>query len=377
MKKEQIHGGDIYRNPGVTDFSVNSNPLGVQKEVLSALKEQLGEIAHYPDIKCEALIREICRFEQVEEEQVLCGNGAAELFFAAAFALKPKHVLLPVPSFAEYERSLRSVDAVIHEYTLREEQDFLVTEEILQAITPEMDLLILCNPNNPTGQVVERPLLLKILKRCKEADVTLLLDECFVDFLDLPDQATMTGFLNEYPNLLIVKAFTKIFCMPGLRLGYGLCSDPGLLEEMDRFLQPWNVSVPAQIAGVAAMKNHKEYLEETRMFLKEEREKLRRQMEELGDRVIGSRANYLFFASEKGLYEKALEAGFLIRNCGNYRGLGEGYYRIASGQRKKTRGGSHGEEDYDTRNHVKCGEKSDLCGPLQDLSSGRIQGGAL
>lgn len=329
MKKEQIHGGDIYRNPGVTDFSVNSNPLGVQKEVLSALKEQLGKIAHYPDIKCEALIREICRFEQVEEEQVLCGNGAAELFFAAAFALKPKHVLLPVPSFAEYERSLRSVDAVIHEYVLQREQDFLVTEEILQAITPEMDLLILCNPNNPTGQVVERPLLLKILKRCKEAGVTLLLDECFVDFLDLPDQATMTGFLKEYPNLLIVKAFTKIFCMPGLRLGYGLCSDPGLLEEMDRFLQPWNVSVPAQIAGVAAMKNHKEYLEETRMFLKEEREKLRHQMEELGDRVIGSRANYLFFASEKGLYEKALEAGFLIRNCGNYRGLGEGYYRIA------------------------------------------------
>ena len=80
MKKEQIHGGDIYRNPGVTDFSVNSNPLGVQKEVLSALKEQLGKIAHYPDINCEALIREICRFEQVEEEQVLCGSGAAELF---------------------------------------------------------------------------------------------------------------------------------------------------------------------------------------------------------------------------------------------------------------------------------------------------------
>ena len=87
MKKEQIHGGDIYRNPGVIDFSVNSNPLGVQKEVMSALENNLEKIAHYPDIQCEALIREICRFEQVEEEQVLCGNGAAELLFAAAFAL--------------------------------------------------------------------------------------------------------------------------------------------------------------------------------------------------------------------------------------------------------------------------------------------------
>lgn len=93
--------------------------------------------------------------------------------------------------------------------------------------------------------------------------MTLLLDECFVDFLDLPDQANHDRILKRVSNLLIVNGFTKIFCMPGLRLGYGLCSDPGLLEEMDRFLQPWNVSVPAQIAGVAAMKNHKEYLEET------------------------------------------------------------------------------------------------------------------
>lgn len=329
MKKEQIHGGDIYRNPGVIDFSVNSNPLGVQKEVMSALENNLEKIAHYPDIQCEALIREICRFEQVEPDQVLCGNGAAELFFAAAMAKKPGTVLLPVPSFAEYERALRPVGARIREYFLRPEQEFQVTEEILDAITPEIDLLILCNPNNPTGQVISRPLLVRILKRCQEQQVTLLLDECFVDFLDRPDEVTMTGYLKEYPELLIVKAFTKTFCMPGLRLGYALCGDDGLLEKMEGCLQPWNVSVPAQIAGAAAMHHGETYLKETRKFLKKERERMRSEMEKAGDRVIGSSANYLFFTSRAGLDEKALEAGFLIRDCGNYRGLTEGYYRVA------------------------------------------------
>lgn len=329
MKKEQIHGGDIYRNPGVTDFSVNSNPLGVQKEVIEALNENLDQIAHYPDIQCEELIREICRFDRVGPEQVLCGNGAAELFFAAAMAKKPGTVLLPVPSFAEYERALRPAGARIREFFLRPEQEFRVTEEILDAITPEIDLLILCNPNNPTGQVISRPLLRKILERCREQRVTLLLDECFVDFLERPDEVTMTGYLEEYPELLIVKAFTKTFCMPGLRLGYALCGNHRCLKKMEGCLQPWNVSVPAQIAGAAAMRHSEMYLKETRKFLKKERVRMCGEMEKAGDHVIGSSANYLFFTSRPGLYERALEAGFLIRDCGNYRGLGEGYYRIA------------------------------------------------
>ena len=139
----------------------------------------------------------------------------------------------------------------------------------------------------------------------------------------------MTGYLKEYPELLIVKAFTKTFCMPGLRLGYALCGDDGFLEKMEGCLQPWNVSVPAQIAGAAAMHHSETYLKETRKFLKKERERMRSEMEKAGDRVIGSSANYLFFTSRAGLYEKALEAGFLIRDCGNYRGLTEGYYRVA------------------------------------------------
>lgn len=326
---EQIHGGDIYRNPGVTDYSVNSNPLGMPEEAAESLRNSIMEAEHYPDIFCTSLRQAIGEFEQVDPEQILCGNGAAELFFAAALALKPEKVLLPVPSFSEYERALAAAGAEIQYYPLLPQQEFTVTEDILDAIEEDLDLVILCNPNNPTGQPVERDLINQILEKCRVFHIHLMLDECFVDFLEEPARYRMTGRIADAPELLIVKAFTKTFCMPGLRLGYALCGDRSLLEKMASYLQPWNVSVPAQTAGTAALRNSGVYLEKTRAYLQKERRKLMQALRNAGLRVYGSQANYLFFEGPKGLYRQALDAGLLIRDCGNYRGLSEGYYRIA------------------------------------------------
>ena len=326
---EQIHGGDIYRNPGVTDFSVNSNPLGMPQAVTDCLISHIKEMEHYPDIRCDKLRKAIAEFERCEPEEIQCGNGAAELFFAASLAIRPSEVLLPVPSFAEYERALSVTGARVRYYPLQERQEFQITEAFLDALTDDMDLVILCNPNNPTGQPVPRELLEQILEKCKSLDIRLLLDECFVDFLEDSAAYRMTDHLAKYPNLLVVKAFTKTFCMPGLRLGYALCSERRLLQSMEACLQPWNVSTPAQLAGVAALEEAEKYLEQTRIVIKKERGKLMKALQETGFQVYGSRANYIFFRGKKGFYEKALQAGFLIRDCSNYRGLSEGYYRIA------------------------------------------------
>lgn len=326
---KQIHGGDIYRNPGVTDFSVNSNPLGMPQAAADCLQRHMKEMEHYPDIWCEKLREAIAGFERRKADEILCGNGAAELFFAAALAVRPAKVLLPVPSFAEYERALAVTGAKICYYPLEERQEFRITEDFLDALTEEIDLVILCSPNNPTGQPVQRGLLEQILDKCRSLKIRLMLDECFVDFLDEPEDYRMTDRLSDYPELLVVKAFTKTFCMPGLRLGYALCSDRRLLERMRSCLQPWNVSTPAQLAGAAALGEAEQYLERTRILVKQEREKLMEALRKAGFQVYGSRANYIFFRGEAGFYEKALEAGFLIRDCGNYRGLEEGYYRIA------------------------------------------------
>ena len=330
MKKEQIHGGDIYRNPGVTDFSVNSNPLGVQKEVLSALKEQLGKIAHYPDINCEALIREICRFEQVEEEQVLCGNGAADLIFRIVAATHPQRALLLEPTFAEYEQALRSMDCSIAYFPLQESEGFVLPEAFLQQLTPEINLLFLCNPNNPTGRTVSPALLQEIWKRCEEAGILLVVDECFNEFLEHPEQNTLKGVLKTGANSVILKAFTKSFAMPGLRLGYGLCGNGDLAERIFSCGQPWGVSIPAQAAGVAALQEQG-YLERMRRLIQTERRWLSENLARLGLCVFPSEANYILFRTETeiSLRERMEQRGVLIRACGNYRGLDDRYYRIA------------------------------------------------
>lgn len=328
-KPRKLHGGDIYRHPEVTDFSVNTNPLGAPEAVKRAVQESVVNIEHYPDVKSEALRRAISRFEQVNMEEILCGNGAAELFFAAVQAFRPRKALVTAPSFSEYEEALRSVGAEVEYYYLKEEDNFQIREDYVEKLTEDIDMVFLCNPNNPTGQTIEREMLIRILEHCKKQNIFVVLDECFLEFLDEPEQYEMTDLRGEYPNLLIIKAFTKIFSMPGLRLGYAICSNPDILEEMSWKLQQWNVSIPAQMAGVAALQDSEEYIRRTREYVSNQREYMRNILKMMGYVVFASKANYLFFKGRPGLAEEALEAGFLIRDCQNYEGLSDGFYRIA------------------------------------------------
>ena len=262
-------------------------------------------------------------------EEILCGNGAAELFFAAVQAVWPQKALVIAPSFSEYEEALRSVGAEVEYYYLCEEDNFQIREDYVDKLSEEIDMIFLCNPNNPTGQTIDRDMLIKILDRCKKQNIVVILDECFLEFLDEPNRYEMSDLRGEYPNLLIIKAFTKIFSMPGLRLGYAISSNQDILEEMSWKLQQWNVSVPAQMAGVAALEKPKEYIRQTREYVSGQREYMRNIMKMMGYVVFASKANYLFFKGRPGLEKEALKAGFLIRDCQNYEGLSEGFYRIA------------------------------------------------
>lgn len=336
----QIHGGDIYRNRNVLDFSVNSNPLGVPKTVVEAVRNKAEEIIHYPDIYCERLTESISRFEGVSEKEIICGNGAAELFFAAVFAVRPKKALLLSPAFSEYERALKAVDAEIRYLALSEERAFEVDDSLLAQIVPELDMMFLCNPNNPTGCVISRELLEDVLEKCRLNRVLLVLDECFIDFLEEPEMYEMKGIRHRYRELFIVKAFTKLFAVPGLRLGYGISGNQQLLHKMQEILQPWNVSALAQEGGAAALTDCGEYcvekyIKDTRKYVARERKYLTEALGEMGFQMYNSKANYVFFCGEPGLYQKALEAGFLIRDCSGYRGLSPGFYRIAVRRREE------------------------------------------
>ena len=187
-KPRKLHGGDIYRHPDVIDFSVNTNPLGAPESVKRAVQESVAKIEHYPDVRCEALREAISGFEQVNMEEILCGNGAAELFFAAVQAVRPQKALVTAPSFSEYEEALRSVGAEVEYYYLCEEDNFQIREDYVDKLSEEIDMIFLCNPNNPTGQTIDRDMLIKILDRCKKQNIVVILDECFLEFLDEPNR---------------------------------------------------------------------------------------------------------------------------------------------------------------------------------------------
>ena len=332
----QKHGGDVYQRHYRLDFSVNVNPLGTPERVMAAACEGIRHSARYPDVECRKLREKLARTEGIPGEQIIFGNGAADLIFSLVLAKKPGKVLLPAPTFAEYEQAVRMAGGEAVYYKLREEESFLLDRRIIDRITPDLDMLFLCNPNNPTGLPLKKELVCKILEQCAACGVLLVVDECFNEFLDIPEDYSVKKYVDRYPGLFILKAFTKIYAMAGLRLGYGFTSDQKLLARMREMSQPWNVSIPAQYAGVAAL-DETDYVGRCKAMLSGEREYLKEGLKKLGFTVYDSQANYIFFKGWPGLYQAMEEQGILIRDCSNYVGLSKGFFRIAVKTREENK----------------------------------------
>ena len=326
------HGGDIYGNTDVAfDFSVNTNPLGMPEGVKRALAACVPDYECYPDPHCRTLTAALAAHHSITEGIILCGNGAADLIFRICAALKPRRVVLPAPSFSEYERAAALFGGDIRELRLEEQEGFSLTERILDALTPDVDMLFLCNPNNPTGRLIDSMLLRRVVDRCEQNGITLVLDECFIEFTD---GESMISLLKSHPHLMILRAFTKLYAMAGLRLGYLLGADAALLSEIKRFAQTWSVSVPAQIAGLAALIENG-WAEQTRQLIREERTYTAQALIAVGLDVLPSDANFLLIKSHTPLYEPLLKRGILVRDCSNFSGLSEQYIRVGLKTRDK------------------------------------------
>lgn len=328
------HGGDVYsyaQKYGLLplDFSVNTNPLGLPKGVAAAIKAMSREHSAYPDIFCRELCNGISKIEQLHKEYIFCGSGAADIIFRIAYGLTPKRALLTAPAFSEYEKALVKTGCQVDYYKLSCENDFKVDADFLENIGSH-DIIFICNPNNPTGQVTDKALLLEIARECRDRGCILVIDECFIEFLEQPEKYTLKNELESFHNLIVLKAFTKIYAMAGLRLGYCMTANRGYLEKISEAGQPWAVSTVAQMAGIAALKEL-EYIRKTRWMIKTEREYLEGELRKAGMKVFNSCANFILFYAdgEPELYTSLLDRGILIRSCDNYVGLSKGYYRIA------------------------------------------------
>ena len=341
-----MHGGNIYGNEIEYDFSVNLNPLGPPKSVQDALVAALNHVEEYPDPEYRELRRGLANYWQLAEEQLVPGNGASELIPGIIRTLSPKNCMVTAPCYSGYETALNvaAPSCRIHRIPLRAEDDFTLPENICQEIARvKPNLLILTNPNNPNGKRISANRLREIADTCRAAGTVLLMDECFLALSGGDEDSLIHCIRSEALPAVVLRAFTKTFAIPGVRLGYAVCSGfPA--ARIRRELPEWNLSVFAQYAGRAAFGNvtpgtpapetsaggTSGYLAASVEMIAREREYLMAELESLGFRVFPSDANYILFQSrDRELHQKLLDKGILIRDCRDYHGLTAGFYRTA------------------------------------------------
>ncbi|MCL1803000.1 MAG: aminotransferase class I/II-fold pyridoxal phosphate-dependent enzyme [Eubacteriaceae bacterium] len=329
--QKNVHGGDIISAESVyggrvLDFSVNINPLGIPQSVRNAAAN--ADYMLYPDPLCRELSAGIAQKDGVEKGYVLCGNGAADIIYRIAYAQAPKTALLTAPTFSDYEESLAVSGCSISYHLLAEEECFDLGESYLKSLESGYDIAYLCNPNNPTGRLIDANLLEKIIIAAKDTGTRLVVDECFLE-LSTQEQG-LEGFLAGNPHLLLLRAFTKSMAVAGLRIGYCLCSDSEFMDKLVRCAQAWSVSEPAQAAGLAAL-GEGAHVKAAKSLLSAERPWLLSELSALGLKVFEPSANFILFKANgvADLKERMLRHGILIRSCSNYNNLGDEFYRVA------------------------------------------------
>ncbi len=329
LAKDNPHGGDIYGEPPKIDFSASLNPLGMPPEVRRALSECAETCAAYPDPYCRALREAIGHFEGVPAGNILCGAGASELIYHYAAALTGEGPgLILAPAFSEYALALELAGRGAEYRVLTPEEGFHLAGGL--GDLGRYSAVFLCSPNNPTGLALEP----EVIWETAGSGANILLDLSFLDLTLSPGRYRVPELTARYPNVTVLRSPGKSFAVPGVRLGYAISSDRALLERMSERGQCWNVSVPAAAAGEAAM-GCGEWLRRSAVIIAEERERLTRELKNLGLTVYPGEANFLLMYSAADIVTPLKRSGLALRDCRNFVGLGPGYVRAAVRRREE------------------------------------------
>jgi len=340
---EGAHGGNIYKASKLygiergkfLDYSANINPLGLPYSLKELLKEELDNLVNYPDPECTELRQEISGYLGVGEDCVIIGNGASEVVFLLFDLLRLRRVLVPAPTFTEYAKAAQAYGTEVEYFELKEEENFrLDVSRLLSNMGAGIDAVFLCNPNNPTSTLVSKPDLLELLKHAAKRNIFVFIDEAFIEMTPDANQNSMVEFLSGYKNLFIVRAFTKIFAIPGLRLGYGL-GDRELVKKMWERKLPWSVNSLACSMG-KVLRTEKDYMEKTRAWIREEKQWFYNELRKLGKfKVFEPQTNFMLLKilvdglNAPKLKHSMAVKGVLIRDAGNFKFLNDKFFRIA------------------------------------------------
>ena len=339
-----VHGGNVYAEPpegGWLDFSANINPLGLAPEARAAIAANIDGVVHYPDPEARELKEALAGHYQVPQERLVLGNGAAELFYLFLQALRPRSVLIPVPSFSEYERAALAAGAVVEYFPLETASGLRLDMKALaeRAVELGTEAVIVGNPNNPTGQLLETEEVECFLETVgkEENPPWLLVDESFLDFRRDEERYRAKELLDSYERLFIVQSLTKFYALPGLRLGFGL-GRAELVQRLELGKDVWNVNLLAQKAGVAAL-GLEDYARRTVELVSEEKDFLFEALSGIaGISPYPPTVNFILLRLESMTSEEFAAAlkqeGILVRDCSNYPGLDEHHARVAVRSRR-------------------------------------------
>ena len=335
--KDFPHGGRTYGEAARLDFSANINPLGMPEKVRDAAMQGVLRSGEYPDPNSTALTEKLSRHWDISPEMLMFGNGAAELLLRAACACPSDVTIIPIPSFYEYERAARACGSEICWIRLEKENGFVldgrILSEILHAARRERDRgktvsVLLGNPNNPTGRCIPGEILDALLTALEQMDIRILVDESFLPFAESEETQTVIRRLKSGRKIAALRSFTKIFGMPGLRLGVLATGDRQWNEALFGCAQPWPISLPAQLAGEAAL-DEKDFITATTELITAEREYLCRELQkDLVWELHAGPAPFVLFRAPADTAARLKEQGILIRSCKNFRGLDETWFRI-------------------------------------------------
>ncbi len=348
MALEQ-HGGNIYKasaeygmdSSQILDYSANLNPLGMPAQLKDIFFENIREAENYPDPDCMALKEAISSYLDIGTDHIIIGNGASEVLSLLFNALLPKRVLIAVPTFSEYQQMAESVQCRVDFFMLHEQEEFrLDMERLIESLTPDMDAVILCNPNNPTSTLAAKEELESLLKASAEKKITVIIDETFIELTGGGNSNSVSDLLIHYQNLFIIRAFTKVLAIPGVRLGYGL-GNRTLIQKMWGIKIPWSVNTFACLTA-KFLPHLQEYLGQTQDWLISEKEYFYGQMLGIkGLKVYKPQTCFVLlkFSSpgmtSKKLRDQMARHGILVRDASNFLPLNNQFVRAAIKDRNR------------------------------------------
>ncbi len=340
--KPCLHGAEVlgaaeesgFLPQDILDFSSSVNPLGPSKKALEAARAAFSQIAAYPDSNSNALRQVIASHYGISKGNIVVGNGSTELMylFAEVFLKEDDKTVMPAPTFGEYESAVRKTGTMPNFAKLN--RAFNIDSEAFKHEMANAKLVFLCNPNNPTSKLIPKETLTDIIETALKQNTLVFLDEDFLEFVENEKNLTMIRRIKQYPNLFILRSFTKIYGLTGLRVGYGIANQE-IISMLSCAKIPWNVNCLAQAAAIAALKDEK-HLKVTRELIEKEKEWLQSELEKFGSfKFSFPDANFFFIGIRKSgltaaeIKNRMLKQGILIRDCTSFKGLDQFYIRVA------------------------------------------------